>query len=208
MADYTVTPVFDLMAHTRVTHDPGESSSNVLGAARAPAEGSILASIWMYHALHEATVNTNPGTFFVQTRGEAVNDQWMNVAQFLTSNGTAATSALDATEAIGVTEISITSSASFAAGDYIYIDDADGVAEDEWHHVAVIDGGAGTDLTLAEGLVAAKASGDDAWTGAEGFFYPLDLRGVFEYRVIYIHQGAVGADTAVWVTAVEATDFE
>lgn len=202
MANFTVTPVFDLIAHQRVAH-PG----SVIGSARTPADGSISAKIWLYHALREVQVNTNPGTFFVQTRGEAVNDQWLTVAPFLTSNLTAATSALTATEAIGVTEIAITSSASFKAGDYIYIDDATADTDDEWHHISEIDGGAGTDLTLAEGLVAAKASGDDAWTGAEGFYLPLSLVGVFEYRVIYIHQGATGADTAIWVRGIEATDF-
>ena len=204
MADFTVTTVFDLITHQRVTHP-----ASVIGSARPPApDGSFISvNIWMYHALHEVQVNTNPGTFFVQTRGEAVNDQWMNVAQFLTSNLTAATSDLTATEAIGVTEIAITSSASFKAADYIYIDDATADVDDEWHHISEIDGGVGTDLTLAEGLVNAKASGDDAWTLAEGFFFPLPLAGVFEYRVIYIHQGAVGADTAIWVTGVEVTAF-
>ena len=201
MADYTVTTVFDLIAHQRGTHP-----YHVIGSARAPLAGSIVAKIWLYHALHQATANTNPGSFYVQTRGEAVNDQWMTVAPFTTSNGTSATSALDATEAIGVTSLSITSSASFAAGDYIYVDDATGDTDDEWHHIVQIDS-AGTDLLISAGLVAAKASGDDAWTLAEGFYMELDLAGVFEYRVIYIHRGGTGADTAIWVRGIEATDF-
>lgn len=201
MADYTVTGVFDLIGHQRGSHP-----YHVIGSARTPAEGSILAKIWLYHALHEATANTNPGSFYVQTRGEAVNDQWVTVAPFLTSDGTTATSALTATEAIGVTSLAITSSASFVAGDYIYVDDATGDTDDEWHHVVQIDS-VGTDLLVAEGLVAAKASGDDAWTLAEAFYMELDLAGVFEYRVIYIHRGGTGANTAIWVRAVEATDF-
>ena len=101
---------------------------------------------------------TNQG---ISKRKAQVNDQWMTVVPFTTSDGTSATSALDATEAIGVTELSITSSASFAADDYIYVDDATADTDDEWHTIVGIDLNA-TDLTIAEGLVAAKASGDDA----------------------------------------------
>ena len=202
MTDFTVTTVADNIAHQRLTHP-----AHVIGTTETPAEGSILAKIWMYHALHEATANTNPGSFYIQTRGESVNDQWMSVAQFTVSNGTSATSALDATEAIGVTSISITSSASFAAGDYIYIDDATANTDDEWHQIVQVDS-VGTDLLIASGLVAAKASGDDAWTLAEGFYLELDLAGVFEWRTVYIHRGTTGANVALWVRFIEVTDIE
>lgn len=202
MANFTVTTVADTIAKQRLAH-PG----HVIGTTEVPAEGSILAKIWMYHALHEVQVNTNPGSFYIQTRGEAVNDQWMSVAQFTVSDGTAATIDLTATEAIGETVLAVSNSSGFAAGDYIFVDDATADTDDEWHLIAQIDS-VGTDLTLAEGLVAAKASGDDAWTLAEGFYYELNLAGVFEYRVVYIHRGGTGADVALWVRFVEATDFE
>ena len=202
MTDFTVTTIADNIAHQRLAH-PG----HVIGTTEVPAVGSFLAKIWMYHALHEATANTNPGAFYVQTRGEAVNDQWANVAVFTTSNGTSATSALTATEAIGVTELAITSSASFAPGDYIYVDDATGDTDDEWHTIVGIDLNA-TDLTIAEGLVAAKASGDDAWPLAQMFYHSLDLAGVLQWRVVYIHRGGTGANVALWVRFVEVTDIE
>ncbi len=204
MANYTVTAIADLIANQQVTH-----AASVIGADKTPAEGSILAKIWMYHALHEATANTNPGTFHVQTRGEAGtagDSQWVTVAKFVTSNATSVTTDITATEAQGQTTIVCTSTTSFVAGDYIYIDDAtDQDLNSEWHYISSVTDS--TNLVLADGLSFAKASGDDMWTGAQPFYFELDLAGVLEYRVIYIHQGGTGANTAIWVRTIEATDF-
>ena len=204
MANFTVVPIADLFAQQLVVTTGG----NVSGE-RTPTEGSILAKIWIYHALHEATANTNPGSFYVQTRGEDSvpgDSQWMTVAQFTTSDATSVTTALDATEPEGETSISVASTTSFVAGDYIYIDDATNVVHGEWHTIASIT--SSTAMVMADGLAFAKASGDDAWTGAEGFYMELDLAGVFAYRVLYIHRGATVAATAVMARQVEVTDFE
>ncbi len=202
MAKNTVTAIEDLIAHQRTPHGTGIS---VIGAARLVPAGSIAARIWVYHGFTEATINTNPGTFLIQTRGEAVNDQWATVLPIGTFGGTPATSDLTATEPIGETALAITSSAAFAALDYIYITDATDDENDEWHTISEI--GSGTNITLAEGLVFEKESGDDAFTGAQMIPLEISLRGVFEYRAIYVHQGAIAADTAIWVRRRETTDF-
>ena len=159
----------------------------------------------MHHGFIEAGANTNPGSFYVQIRLESVNDQWVTVAKFTTTTNTTVEEALTATEAIGVTSLACASTTGFVADDYIYITDATGDTDDEWHQLDVIV--ANTSLELVEGLVAAKASGDDAFSDAEHFFYDLNLAGIAQYRVIYKHEGATGMNTAVWVRGIEVTDF-
>lgn len=199
MADYTVSSVFDLIAHQHVTHP-----ESVYGAART-ATDMLGVRIAIHHGFIEAGANTNPGSFLVQTRLEAVNDQWVTVAEFGTTSNTTVTEALTATEAIGVTSLACASTTGFAANDYIYITDATGDTDDEWHQLDAIV--ADTSLELTEGLVAAKASGDDAYSDAQHFAMYLDLAGVAQYRVIYKHEGGTGMNTAIWVRGIEVTDF-
>ena len=62
MANYTVVAIADIFAQQLVV----TSGGNVSGE-RTPTAGTIGAKIWIYHALYEATANTNPGSFYVQT---------------------------------------------------------------------------------------------------------------------------------------------
>jgi hypothetical protein len=162
--------------------------------------------IAMHHGFIEEGTNTNPGSFFVQTRLENVDDQWVTAAQFTVTAAAIAAEALTATEPVAEVSLAVTSTTGFAADDYIYITDATGDTDDEWHQLDKIV--ADSSLELIEGLVAAKASGDDAYSQAEHFSMYLDLAGVAQYRVIYKHEGSTGMDVAVWVRGIEVTDFE
>ena len=199
MVDYTVSAVFDLIAHQRVTHP-----NSVYGAARTTTD-MLYALINIHHGFRQAGANTNPGSFYVQVRLEAKDDQWTTVAQFTTTSATTVTEALTAVEPLGETVLAVASTAGFAANDYIYVDDATADTDDEWHQLDVIV--ANTSLNLIDGLVAAKAIGDDAFSDAEHFSIRLNLAGVAQYRVIYKHEGAVGMDTAIWVRGIEVTDI-
>lgn len=199
MADPTVTAVFDLIGHQRLTHP-----NSVYGSART-ATDMLSVLIHMHHGFIEAGANTNPGSFYVQTRLENVNDQWVTVAKFTTSGATTVAEALTATEPTTETVLAVADTTGFLADDYIYITDATGDTDDEWHQLDKIVGA--TSLDLVEGLVAAKASGDDAYSDAEHFAMLLDLYGVAQYRVIYKHEGGTGMDTAIWVRGIEITDF-
>ena len=200
MADYTLSTIVELISHRLVTH-PGQA----IGADRTPAAGSIFARIWFRHALHEATANTNPGSFRIQTRPLAGDDQWVTVQEIGTSRGTAATTDITGTEAAGETTLAVTDQSIVAGNDEIYIDDATADADGEWALVQQI---AANVIQIVDGLTNAKASGDDIWTLAETTEWILPLVGVLVYRVIYLHHGATGADTAVHVNCIEATDFE
>lgn len=201
MANYTVTSVFDLITHQHITHP-----NSVVGADRTPAGGSIGVNIEMFHGFIEATANTNPGSFIVQQRLEAADDQWANVHTFTVTDATPADEAFDAQEVAGTTAIDITLTAGFAAGDYVYITDSTADTADEWHTIDTIT--TDTTITLTDGLVNQKEIGDDFFSDAESFTFHLDLAGVLEYRVIYKAEGGTGADVAIWVRGVEYTDFE
>lgn len=201
MADYTVTPVFNLIAHQHITHP-----NSVVGADRTPAVGSIGVNIEMFHGFTEAVANTNPGSFIVQQRLEAADDQWDKVAEFTVSDATPADEALDAQEVAGTVSLAVTLTAGFSPGDEIYITDDTADTASEWHTIdrIVTD----TSIELTDGLVNQKEIGDNCFSDAQTIRFHLNLAGVLEYRVLYKAEGAIGANTAIWVRAVEYTDFE
>lgn len=205
MAKFTVVAVADMIAHQRVTHSATALSSSVIGSVITPTAGSILARIAIFHGFREATANTNPQTILVQTRLEASNDQWIDSLKLVTTDGTPITTDITATEPVGEDDLAVTATASFANGDKVYIDDATADGDDEWHSIRVNQ--SGTVMTIAENLVAAKASGDDVYSLAESWDLELSLAGVLEYRAVYLNNGATAANTAIWIRTVEVSAF-
>lgn len=199
MADFTVSSVFDLIAHQHVTHP-----NSVYGSAR-PATDMLFARIAIHHGFIEAGANTNPGSFYIQTRLEAAVDQWVTAFKITATDATIVTEALTATEPIGEKVLACASTTGFAANDYIYVTDVTGDTDDEWHQLDKIV--TDTTLDIIDGLRAAKASGDDAFSDAQHWEYLLDLAGVAEYRVFYKHEGGTGMNSAIWVRGIEVTDF-
>jgi len=163
----------------------------------------------MHHAFREEGANTNPQSFFVQTNLAATgsDESWATVAQFTATDTTTFEELLDNTEAAGVTELAVTLTAGFAAGDYIYIRDASVVADGEWQQIQEI----ATDSTIdimSPGLETGKDSSDTIYSDAETFTMTLDLSGVARWRVIYMNEGGTAMTTAIWVRYIEVTDIE
>ncbi len=203
MAVYTVVAVADLIAHQRVTHSATALTSSVIGSVITPTVGALLARIGIFHGFREATANTNPQIILIQTRLEASNDQWIDNLALTTTNGTPITTDITATEPIGEDDLAVTATGSFANGDKVYIDDATADTDDEWHTIRVNQ--SSTVMTIAAGLVNAKAAGDDVYSLAESWDYEMSLAGVLEYRAVYLNNGATAANTAIWVRTVEVS---
>ncbi len=199
MADYTVTSVFDLIAHQHVTNP-----NSVYGAART-ATDMLAVRISIHHGFIETGANTDPGSFYIQTRLEDVDDQWETVAKIKMTNATVVDEALDAIEGSTVKSIAVTLTAGFAEGDEVYITDATADTDDEWHKIDVIV--ADTSIELIDGLVNGKEVDDVIYSDAEHFPYLLDLTGVAQYRVIYKNEGGTALNSAIWVRGIEVTDF-
>jgi len=203
MANFTQAVVADAIAHQHITHP-----NSVYGADITPTAGSLWATVHMSHALIEATANTNPGSFYVQTslEGAGVEDAWVTVAQFTVSNATPGDEALDAQEVAGTAVIAVTLTAGFVADDVIYITDDTADNNSEWHKIdkVVTD----TSIDLVDDLDFQKEIGDVIFSDAEHFSMKLDLSGVTKWRVIYKAEGATGADVAVRARYIEVTDFE
>ena len=62
-------------------------------------------------------------------------------------------------------------------------------------------------VNILDGLTAAKDTADTIFTRAERRIVTLDLETVERYRVVYLHEGAVGADVDIRVVATLETDF-
>ena len=123
-ANITKTADIVILTHQAVTH-PGTVAGSTITATT-----DLATTIVMFHVSVEATANTNSGTFYVQVSGSASNNEdWVTIAEFNTTVSTAATEALTATEASGETVLAVASTTGFIAGDYVYIQDADTLAD-------------------------------------------------------------------------------
>lgn len=207
MADFTQAPagVLDAIAHQEVTHS-SLASSTVIGATITPTAGALWAEIHMHHAFIEAVVNTNPGSFEVQKNLETTGENWVTVAPFTTTDATPNIETPSNAEGIGDTVIEVASTTGFVPGEFLYFRDVVALAQSEWHQIRSIV--ANVSITLMDGLVVAKGTDDRLFSDAGHFSMILDLSGVARWRTNYIHQGAIGANTAIWVRYIEVTDFE
>jgi len=201
MAVFSQASVADAIDHQHVTHP-----QSVYGSSITPTAGAMWAIIHIHHGFIEATANTNPGSFYVETNLGTTNESWMTVQPFTTTDAAPVIENLTATEPIGEAVMTVASTTGFVANDYIYVEDAGTAADSEWHQVDRLDT-VGTDITLTQGLVAAKDTSDNLYTEAEHFSMLLDLSGVVRWRVNYKHEGATGANTAIWVRFIEVTAF-
>jgi len=196
MADYTQSSEVEVLAPTEITHP-----SSLIGSAQT-SDGKIGVRLWIYHGFIEATANTNPGTFHVQVNPATSNEGWIDYAVFPTTNATP--TSIDPTNAEGIGDTLVeTSSTTGAAVDQLrYWQDAT-AADGEWIRIQSFV--TNTSFTLTDGLTNAKAATDLTFSDAELFTLWVDLAGVSRYRVIYHHQGATAANTAIWVRGIEVT---
>ena len=206
MSDFTVEAVATCLTHTAVTH-PGD----VEGAEVTVTDGAMFAYIWLYHGFSEATANTNPGFFLVMTKPEAAgNDEgYAEITRFTVSSGTPVFTTVNATEAAGETTLTTVSGegASMTDGELVYITDATATADGEWH-ILRDKAPSATTVLISEGLENAKASADEITSLAQSWMYILPLAGVAEWKVMFSHRGATGANCHVFGRYIEVTDFE
>jgi len=201
MADYTTAAIADAIAHVHLTHPESSTITSI-----TPTAGAIGAYIHMHHGFIEATTNTNPGSFYVQTNLGTTNESWVTKRQFTVTDGLPVIENLDATEGVGETTLALADEIGFVAGDYIYVEDVNTAANSEWHQVDFVV--VNTSVDLVVGLVTEKDTADNIISLAENFHMWLPLAGVVRWRVIYKAEGATGANVAIWVRYVEVTDFE
>lgn len=190
MAALTKTQGTVVLTHQAVTHP-----DTVKGSAQ-DVSTKLAATILCFHASVEAAANTNPGSFLVQVSGSSSGDEnWVTIYTFTAMASTADTEAMTATEPIGETVLAVASTTGFIAGDNLYIQDTGTLGDSEWAKCQEFV--SNTSINLIDGLTRAKDSSDVIWNDAEVFIAQIDLTAVGRLRVIFQHEGAVGANVHV-----------
>lgn len=191
------TPDITVMAHAEAAHP-----ITVVGPKISVlTERSIV--LFLYHGYVEATADTNPGKFKVQTRpdagGGSVNEHWKTIIELPVKGTTPDTEAMTATEGVGVTSLAVASTTGFVAEDLLYIQDTGTFADSEWAECQEIV--TNTSIELIDGLTNEKDSSDVIFNDASVFVFSFDLSALEAYRVIWSHEGATGADGHIKVLA-------
>ena len=199
MADYTQSKSTTI-AHAAVTHPESIEGTSVDVAT------FLSCMVVMWHALIEATANTNPGKFRVfGSLDSSGNDAWFHIVDFEVTNATAATEAMTATEPIGEKVLACASTTGFTAATNIYVQDASVETDSEWHPVDKIV--TNTSVDIMEGLVTQKDSADFLWSDAQHFKATLNCAHLSRVRVDFSHEGATGANCVVKAEVKSATDI-
>lgn len=163
---------------------------NVAGMARI--------AIHLNHAIVETQVNTNPGSFFVQGsphEASGISNDWTDIAQFTVSNGTALSEPVNATEDAGETAIAMAADPGYAVEELVYIQNTSAIDTSEWHLVQQT---AANVLTLVDGLRFQQTNADSViFNLAEKFVAEFSVSAYRRVRVVYNHQGAVGANVHI-----------
>ena len=179
------------ISHQLVTHP-----ATVVGSA-LDVSTKLAMTLDLFHAaVQAAQANTNPGKFLVQKSASASgNEDWVTQFEFDATISTASDEVMDAVEGVGETALAVTLTAGFVTGDKLYIQDVTTLADSEWGlcREIVTD----TSINLVDGLTNAKAINDIIWNDADTFTCYLDLTGVGRVRVLFMHEGAVGANCHV-----------
>lgn len=200
MADITKTAGTVILTHQAITH-PGSAA----GGAQSVVN-ELAATLFLFHASIEAVANTNPGRFLVQASGSASGDEdWATISTFDVSNGTAATEAMTATEPSSETVLAVASTTGFAALDQLYIQDAGTLADSEWALCEQIV--TNTSIDVIRGITNAKDSSDVIWNNAEIFVATYDLTAISRLEVLFLHEGATGANAHVKALMVLGTEI-
>ena len=163
------------LAHQAVTHP-----ATVVGSA-LDVSTKLGMTLALFHASVQATANTNPGKFDATI-------------------STASDEAMDAVEGAGETALAVTLTAGFVANDILYIQDVTTLADGEWGRCREIV--TDTTIDLVDGLTNAKAINDIIWNDADIWTCQLDLTAVGRVRIVFQHDGAVGANCHIKAMAI------
>jgi hypothetical protein len=160
--------------------------------------------VFLFHGYVEATADTNPGKFLVQVRPDAgdgtATEHWVTLAEFTARGTTPDTEAMTATEPVAETVLACASTAGFAVEDELYIQDAGTLADSEWAKLRTLT--TNTSITLIDGLTTQKDSSDVIWNDASKWAVSINLEACESFRVVWIHEGATGANGHIKALAV------
>lgn len=203
MADFTQAQS-DLITHQAITHP-----ANVIGGAVSVAT-YLSGTVYIWQANIETTANLAAGLDYIaiQTCPDATGNNWTDYVKLTASTTASASEALSDAggEAAGTTVLVVADTTGFTAGDLVYVTDAADANNGEWGEVVSIV--ANTSVTLADGLIDAKAQNDVIYDQASRWSVNMDFAGVQRIRVIIVHQGATGSDWRVKAVLEAATDLE
>lgn len=176
-----------VLAHQAITHP-----ATVIGTEH-DVSTKTQATFILYHASVEAAANTNPGKFLIQvTCSDAGCEDWATIYEFDATISTADTEAMTASEPAGEKALAVVATAGFAANDILYIQDAGTLIDSEWGRCREIV--TDTTINLVDGLTNAKDSSDVIWNDADIFVCSVDLSAIGRVRVLFMHEGNVGAN--------------
>lgn len=188
----------EVLAHQAATHP-----ITIVGSAISCLTKRA-ATIFLYHGYVEATADTNPGKFLVQVRPDAgdgsVHEHWITVVELTAKGTTPDTETLSGSEAQGQTVLGVASTTGFVAEDELYIQDTGTVADSEWAKCQEVV--SNTSIDILDGLTNAKDNADIVWNDASKFVVSLDLNGIESFRVVWMHEGATGANGHVKAVAI------
>ena len=178
------------LALTAITHP-----DTVKGTTQSVTT-ALACTFFLFHSSVEAVANTNAGSFYVQASGAGSSDEfWITLAQFTASATTADTEALTATEPAAETVLAVASTTGFVATDRLYIKNTT-LASSEFAMCQEIV--ANTSVNLIDGLTNEQtAAASTLWNDADFFMAQLDLTAIGRVRVIFVHEGATGANVDV-----------
>lgn len=202
MADWTKSESADAITHDEVTHP-----ITVDGEAKDCTDDDAIYLVIRWASI-EAAANTNAGSFLVMGSDKTTGDEnWAILAEISTPVGTSAKADLDSGgEAPGQTVIGVSATASLVSGTWCYLQDTTTDTDSEWCRILTIV----TDdtITILDGIANAKDDSDDSWSDAQVVALMVDVHAFQRFKVVYVHQGATGVNSAIWVTYSKATDFE
>ena len=193
MATITKTAGIAILAHTAITHP-----DTLVGSAQ-DVSTKLAATILLFHASVEATANTNSGIFKVQVSGSASgNEDWVTVSEFQAMVSTADDEVMMAIEPVGEKVMAVASTTGFVTGDKLYLQDIDTLANSEWNLCQEIV--TNTSINLVDGLTNEKSTvgnGCKIRNDADTFICSLDLTAISRIRVVFMHEGTIGANCHV-----------
>jgi hypothetical protein len=186
----TKTAGTSLLTHQAVTHP-----DTVKGSA-ADVSTKFAARVFLFHASVEAAANTNPGVFRIEGSASASGDEdWATIHTVAATISTADTEAMTATEPSAETVLAVASTTGFIAGDKLYIQDTGTLADSEWAVCQEVV--TNTSINLVDGLTTGKDSADVIWNDADIWAITVDLTCITRLRVVFQHEGTVGANCHV-----------
>lgn len=190
------------LTHSLITHP-----TTLIGSA-VDVETLWKVQIDLSAGFIEAAANTNPGSFIVQASARSSgNEDWVDVfTDTIPETGTPADEALTDTENAGVKVLAVAATTGFAALDDIYILDASVLADSEWAKVEQIV--AATSIDITDGLTTGKDSADTIFGSAYRRSIVLDVMAASRIRVIFMHEGAAGANMHVKADISKVTSIQ